>query len=88
MVLKKLYIRLPKENLYIDSFKYEEYLLNSITNEFLRVISTLKPMSIKIQMFNYHIWFSGHYKVCDIHGGSISAKFCHNKIIVNISLLI
>jgi hypothetical protein len=52
VVLKKLYIRLPKENLYIDSSKYEEYLLNSITNEFLRVISTLKPMSIKIQMFN------------------------------------
>ena len=52
VVLKKLYIRLPKENLYVDSFKYEEYLLNSITNEFLRVISTLKPMSIKIQMFN------------------------------------
>jgi hypothetical protein len=52
VVLKKLYIRLPKENLYIDSSKYEEYLINSITNEFLRVISTLKPMSIKIQMFN------------------------------------
>ena len=52
VVLKKLYIKFPKENLYIDSSKYEEYLLNSITNEFLRVISTLKPMSIKIQMFN------------------------------------
>jgi hypothetical protein len=52
VVLKKLYIKLPKENLYIDSSKYEEYLLNSITNEFLRVISTLKPISIKIQMFN------------------------------------
>ena len=32
--------------------KFEENLLNSITNEFLRVISTLKPMSIKIQIFN------------------------------------
>ena len=50
--LKKLYIKLPKENLYIDSLKFEENLLNSITNEFLRVISTLKPMSIKIQIFN------------------------------------
>ena len=52
VALKKLYIRLPKENLYVDSSKYEEYLLNSITNEFLRVISTLKPMSIKLQIFN------------------------------------
>jgi len=52
IVLKKLYIKLPKENLYIDFLKYEEHLLNSITNEFLRVISTLKPMSIKIQIFN------------------------------------
>jgi len=52
VVLKKLYIRLPKENLYIDSSKYEEYLLNSITNEFLRIISTLKPMSIKLKIFN------------------------------------
>jgi hypothetical protein len=50
--LKKLYIKLPKENLYVDSLKFEENLLNSITNEFLRVISTLKPMSIKIQIFN------------------------------------
>ena len=52
VVLKKLYIRLPKENLYIDSSKYEEYLLNSMTNEFLRIISTLKPMSIKLKIFN------------------------------------
>jgi hypothetical protein len=52
VVLKKLYIRLPKENLYIDSSKYEEYLLNSITNEFLSIIATLKPMSIKLQIFN------------------------------------
>jgi len=52
IVLKKLYIRLPKENLYIDSSKYEEYLLNSITNEFLRIIATLKPMSIKMKIFN------------------------------------
>lgn len=52
VILKKLYIKLPKENLYVDSLKYEEYLLNSITNEFLRVISTLKPISIKIQIFN------------------------------------
>ena len=52
VILKKLYIKLPKENLYIDSSKYEEYLLNSITNEFLRVISTLRPMSIKIQICN------------------------------------
>ena len=52
ITLKKLYIKLPKENLYVDSLKYEENLLNSITNEFLRVISTLKPISIKIQIFN------------------------------------
>lgn len=52
VVLKKLYIKSPKENLYIDSSKYEEYLLNSITNEFLRVISTLKPMSIKLKIYN------------------------------------
>jgi hypothetical protein len=52
VVLKKLYIQLPKENLYIDSSKFEDYLLNSITNEFLRIISTLKPMSIKLKIFN------------------------------------
>lgn len=52
VVLKKLYIRLPKENMYIDSSKYEEYLLNSMTNEFLRIIATLKPMSIKLKIFN------------------------------------
>lgn len=52
VVLKKLYLRLPKENLYVDSSKYEEHLLNSITNEFLRVISSLKPMSIKLQIYN------------------------------------
>jgi len=52
VVLKKLYIKLQKENLYVDSLKYEEHLLNSITNEFLRVICTLKPISIKIKIFN------------------------------------
>jgi hypothetical protein len=52
VILKKLYMRLPKENLYVDSSKYEEHLLNSITNEFLRVISSLKPMSIKLQIYN------------------------------------
>ena len=52
VIFKKLYIKLSKENLYIDSSKYEEYLLNSITNEFLRVISTLKPSSIKLKISN------------------------------------
>lgn len=52
VIFKKLYIKSPKENLYIDSSKYEEYLLNSITNEFLRVISTLKPISIKLKISN------------------------------------
>jgi hypothetical protein len=52
IVLKKMYIKLPKENLYVDFLKYDEHLLNSITNEFLRVICTLKPISIKIKIFN------------------------------------
>jgi hypothetical protein len=52
VILKKLYMRLPKENLYVDSSKYEEHLLHSITNEFLRVISSLKPMSIKLKIYN------------------------------------
>ena len=52
VIFKKIYIKSPKENLYIDSSKYEEYLLNSITNEFLRVVSTLKPISIKLKISN------------------------------------
>jgi hypothetical protein len=52
IIFKKIYIKSHKENLYIDSSKYEEYLLNSITNEFLRVISTLKPSSIKLKISN------------------------------------
>lgn len=52
VVLKKLYIKSYKENLYIDAFQYDDYLLNSITNEFLHVISVLKPMSIKIKIYN------------------------------------
>jgi len=52
VIFKKLYIKSPKENLYIDSSKYEEYLLNSIINEFLRVLSTLKPKTIKLKISN------------------------------------
>ena len=52
VVFKKLYIKSLKENLYIDALKYEDFLLNSITNEFLHVISVLKPMSIKLKIYN------------------------------------
>ena len=52
IILKKLYIKSHKENLYIDALKYEDFLLNSITNEFLHVISMLRPMSIKIKIYN------------------------------------
>jgi hypothetical protein len=52
IILKKLYIKAHKENLYIDALKYEDFLLNSITNEFLHIISMLSPMSIKIKIYN------------------------------------
>lgn len=52
VTLRKLYIQLPKEQLYVDASKYEERLLNSITAEFLRVVSTLKPLKIKLKIYN------------------------------------
>lgn len=52
ITLKKVYIKSYKENLYIDSSQYEDFLLNSITNEFLHVISVLNPSSIKIKIYN------------------------------------
>lgn len=89
IVLKKLYIKSYKENLYIDAFQYDDYLLNSITNEFLHVISVLKPMSIKIKIYNQNkndidfnmntaISFSG----LDIHNGvknQITTDTCNKK---------
>jgi len=52
VTLRKLYIQLPKEKLYVDTSRYEELLLNSITAEFLRVVSTLKPQKIKLKIYN------------------------------------
>ena len=52
VILKKIYVQLPKEKLYVPIEKYDEKLLNSINNEFLRIIATLQPNTIKMRMLN------------------------------------
>jgi len=52
VMIKKLYIKLPKENLYVDAGTYEEKLLDSITNEFLRILATLNAHHVKLKIYN------------------------------------
>jgi hypothetical protein len=46
--IQKLYIKLPKENLYIDSSQFHNRYLNSKINELISVFSVLKAKTIKV----------------------------------------
>jgi hypothetical protein len=52
VILKKLYIKLPKEHLYVDANKYQEKYLNSTMNEFMRIVATLNCSSIHLKIVN------------------------------------
>lgn len=46
--LQKLYIKLPKENLYVDSSQFHNRYLNSKINELISVFTVLKAKCIKV----------------------------------------
>jgi hypothetical protein len=46
--LKKLYIKLPKENLYVNSSQFHNRYLNSKINELISVFTVLKAKNIKV----------------------------------------
>ena len=46
--LKKLYIKLPKENLYVNSSQFHNKYLNSKINELISVFTVLKAKNIKV----------------------------------------
>ena len=46
--LQKLYIKLPKENLYVDSSQFHNRYLNSKINELISVFTVLKAKNIKV----------------------------------------
>ena len=47
-MLKKLYIKLPKEKLYVDSSQFHNRYLNSKINELISVFSVLRAKNIKV----------------------------------------
>jgi len=52
IMTKKLYIKLHKENIYVDASKYQEKLIQSTISEFMRIIFSLNPQHITLQMSN------------------------------------
>ena len=46
--LKKLYIKLPKENLYVNSSQFHNRYLNSKINELISIFTVLKAKNIKV----------------------------------------
>jgi len=52
IIMKKLYIKLHKENIYVDASKYQEKLIESTIREFMRIIFSLNPLHIRLKMSN------------------------------------
>jgi hypothetical protein len=52
IIIKKLYVKLDKENIYVDASKYQEKLIQSTISEFMRIIFSLNPQHITLKMSN------------------------------------
>lgn len=52
IIIKKLYVKLDKENIYVDASKYQEKLIQSNISEFMRIIISLNPQHITLKMSN------------------------------------
>lgn len=52
IMMKKLYIKLHKENIYVDASKYQEKMIESTISEFMRIIFSLNPQHITLKMSN------------------------------------
>jgi hypothetical protein len=52
IIMKKVYIKLHKENIYVDASKYQEKLIESTISEFMRIIFSLNPQHISLKMSN------------------------------------
>jgi len=61
IAIKKLYLKLHKEDFYVDATKYQEKLIESTTNEFMRIIFTLNAEHIQLKMSNDNIDNLGSY---------------------------
>jgi hypothetical protein len=74
VMCKKLYIKLPKENMYVDANKYQEKYINSNINEFIRIVSTLNASSIVFKLQNesddqFGFQMGSNVKVATVSGG-------------------
>lgn len=52
VMFKKIYMRLPKEDIYIDSKNYQNRYFNSKINELINIFSVMKAKSIKMSVIN------------------------------------
>lgn len=86
IIMKKVYIKLHKENIYVDASKYQEKLIESTISEFMRIIFSLNPQHISLNMSNdnndsltAHLNASVNIKgvVAGIGGGNDNSKKGH-----------
>ena len=80
-MLKKLYIKLPKEKLYVDSAQFHNRYLNSKINELISVFSVLRAKNIKVTVQsqtenNFKLNLSAGAKM---NGVSLKAGINHSK---------
>jgi len=68
--IKTLYLKMPKENIYVDSHKYQEKIFNSKFNELISIFSELNAKRINFYFHNmdqYSLDFSSKLKIKEIH---------------------
>ena len=52
IVIKKLYLKVHKDNIYTDAAKYQDRIIESTISEFMRIIFSLNPQSLELKISN------------------------------------
>jgi hypothetical protein len=52
IVIKKLYLKVHKDNIYTDAAKYQDRIIESAISEFMRIIFSLNPQSLELKISN------------------------------------
>ena len=85
--LKNLYIKLPKENLYVNSSQFHNRYLNSKINELISVFTVLKAKNIKVSIesqtennFNFNLSAGVKMNGVSLKTGAEKTKDSSNKL--------
>jgi len=52
IMIKKVYLKVHKDNIYTDAAKYQDRIIESTISEFMRIIFSLNPQSLELKISN------------------------------------